>query len=142
MHMIDIKMTRKSALYLGVLVLLIVSMATLYACGSPNTHISTVSSASAKIVTCPTTTVKTVTISNFAFQPDNASVAVNDIVKWTNNDAVTHTVTSGVAASPDGKFDSGNVGPGTSVCIQFLSAGRYQYFCNIHTFMTGTVTAQ
>ncbi len=142
MYMPNIKMTRESVLHPGALVLLLVLLATLYSCGSPNTHTSTVSSASAKIVTCPTTTVTAVTISNFAFQPGSVPVAVNDIVKWTNNDAIAHTVTSGMAAAPDGKFDSGNIEPGTSVCIQFLSAGTYQYFCNIHTFMTGTVTAQ
>ncbi len=138
----NMKMIKGSAMHAGTLILLMAAMATFYSCGSPNTSMNTISSASAKIVTCPTTTTTAVAISNFAFQPSSSAIAVNDIVKWTNNDATNHTVTSGTPATPDGKFDSGIIAPNATVCIQFLSAGTYQYFCNIHTFMTGTVTVQ
>ncbi len=134
----------RKAKYLGTFVLLMGAVVTFYACGSstPNTRMSTVSSVSVKIVTCPTTTVPAVTISNFTFLPGSMAISPNDIVKWTNNDSTTHTVTSGLPGAPDGKFDSGNLAPNATVCVQFLSAGTYQYFCNIHLFMTGTVTVQ
>jgi plastocyanin len=117
---------------------------TFYSCGSstPNTTVTTVSSTSAQIVTCPGTTAADVSITTApAFVPNSVSIAVNNIVKWTNNDSTDHTVTSGVGAF-DGKFDSGHIRPTGTVCIQFLAAGTYQYFCNIHTFMTGTVIVQ
>jgi plastocyanin len=84
-----------------------------------------------------------VSIANFLFQPNSVSIAVNDIVKWTNNDTTTdHTVTSGTPGALDGKFDSGNLAPNATVCMQFMAAGLYQYFCNIHPNMTGVVTVQ
>ncbi len=137
-------MKRKSAVYIGATTLLVAALVALYSCGSstPNTSMNTASSAFAKIVACPPAPAKAVAISNFLFQPAGVPVAVNDIVQWTNNDSITHTVTSGTPGNVDGKFDSGNLAPGATVCVQFLSAGTYQYFCNIHTFMTGSVTVQ
>jgi plastocyanin len=117
-------------------------MEAFYSCSTPNTTVATVSSTSAQIVTCPTSPVTTVSISNFVFQPASVSIAVNDIVKWTNNDSTAHTVTSGTPGALDGKFDTGNIAPNATMCVQFLIVGSYNYFCNIHTFMTGTVTVQ
>ena len=130
-----------SQIHLWLILLLLITFSIIYSCSSPNTG-GAVSSASAKIVTCPTTTSTSVSISQSAFQPPNVSITVNDIVKWTNNDSITHTVTSGTPGSQDGNFDSGNLTPNTSVCIQFLAAGSYSYFCTIHVFMTGIVKVQ
>ncbi len=138
-------MKRLNAWHLDVITLFFASMFILYSCGSstPNTSVNTVSSAFATIVTCPTTTVKAVAISNFAFQPGTITVAVNDIVRWTNNDTTTdHTVTSGSSGVFDGKFDTGHIVPNTPMCVQFLVGGLYPYFCTLHPFMTGTVTVQ
>lgn len=101
------------------------------------------STQSARIVACPPSGTTNVTIQNFAFTPSLVTVNANDIVKWTNNDASTHTVTSG-STPPigDGTFSSGNLGGGTDVCVQFPTAGSYAYFCSIHNFMTGSVTVQ
>jgi len=126
--------------HMSTLAMLIAAMVTLNSCSSPNT--TTVSSESVRIVACPTSTVTFVSISNFLFQPNNVSIAVNDIVKWTNNDTTPHTVTSGTPGALDGKFDSGNLAPNATVCMQFMAAGLYQYFCNIHPNMTGVVTVQ
>jgi plastocyanin len=79
---------------------------------------------------------------DFLFQPNSVSIAVNDIVMWINNDTTAHTVSGGTPGAPDGKFDSGNLAPNATVCMQFMSAGLYRYFCNIHPSMTGTVTVQ
>lgn len=136
-------MKKVNALSRSVSISLTVAMVIFYSCGSsPNTSMNTISSASAKIVTCPTSTVTSVAISDFTFQPGSVSIAVNTIVKWTNNDSTTHTVTSGAPAAPDGKFDSGNLAPNATVCVQFLAAGTYKYFCSIHPFMTGAVSVQ
>ncbi len=129
--------------YINGLVLLMIALTAVYSCGNRlNERQGTVSSQSAKIVTCPTTTVTAVSISGSSFQSASVSVSVNDIVQWTNNDPITHTVTSGTPGTPDGKFDSGNLMPGTKVCVQFLAAGSYSYYCSIHPFMTGIVTVQ
>jgi plastocyanin len=137
-------MRKASAVPLGTIVLLMAAVVGLYSCGSstPNTNVSTVSSAFAKIVTCPPAPAKSVAISNFLFQPGSVTIAVNDIVQWTNNDSTPHTVTSGTPIAIDGKFDSGQIAPNTTVCVQFLATGTYQYFCNIHPSMVGAVTVQ
>jgi plastocyanin len=94
---------------------------------------------SALIVQCPQSGTTNVTIQDFSFTPDNVTISANGIVKWTNN-GTTHTVTSGTTPTPDGKFNSGNLGTGATVCVQFLGIGTAQYFCAIHPDMTGSVT--
>lgn len=78
-----------------------------------------------------------VSIEDFAFTPDTVQIHAGDSVTWTNNDAVTHTVTSDDAA-----FDSGNIAPGETFALDFQTAGTYTYHCDIHTSMTGTVTVE
>lgn len=96
---------------------------------------------SAQIVACPAGTTD-VTIRDFFFLPSATTISVNGIVKWTNSGTFVHTVTSGSPPAGDGKFNSGTMGTGTTVCVQFLAAGSYPYFCAIHTTMTGTITVQ
>ena len=95
---------------------------------------------SALIVQCPQSGTTNVSIQDFSFAPDNVTISANGIVKWTNNGPSTHTVTSGTTPTPDGKFNSGNLGTGATVCVQFLGIGTAQYFCSLHPFMTGSVT--
>ena len=91
------------------------------------------------VVPCPTSGTTSVTIQDFSFS-DNVTISANGIVKWTNNGPSTHTVTSGTTPTPDGKFNSGNLGTGATFCVQFLGIGTAQYFCSIHPTMTGSVT--
>ena len=97
---------------------------------------------SAKVVPCPLSVTTNIAIQNFSFAPSPVTVSTNDIVKWTNNDPFTHTVTSGSAPNIDGKFNSGNLGVGATVCVQFLAVGSFTYFCSIHSFMVGSVIVQ
>ncbi len=76
-------------------------------------------------------------IQNTAFTPASITVPVNTIVKWTNKDAVTHTVTSNATL-----FDSGNLSSGAAFSYQFLTGGTVHYHCNIHPGMTGTIIVQ
>jgi len=94
---------------------------------------------SAQIVQCPPSGTTNVTIQDLLFTPDNVTISANGIVKWTNN-GTTHTVTSGTSPTSDGKFSSGNLGTGATVCVQFFGIGTAQYFCSIHPTMTGSVT--
>jgi plastocyanin len=131
----ELKMKTANSAPFMVLVLLIVTATALYSCGSSKANTGgALSSASAKIVDCSATGANAAAISGLAFQPSTIPVAVNGIVEWTNNDSVVHTVTSGTPGNTDGKFDSGNLNPGSTVCVQFLAAGSYAYFCkSIHS---------
>jgi plastocyanin len=50
-------------------------------------------------------------------------------------------VTSGVPGTPSGKFDQ-RVEGGKTFSFTFADAGTYDYFCNIHNSMRGTVTVK
>lgn len=77
----------------------------------------------------------TITIHNFAFQPAHDTVAAGEKVTVVNKDSVTHTLTS-----TTGAFNTGDIGPGASKTFTAPSkAGTYDYRCNIHQFMTGTL---
>jgi plastocyanin len=76
-----------------------------------------------------------VSIENFAFNPPNISVAPGTTVTWVNNDTVPHTTTAS-----DGTWDSETLQPGESFSFTFDTPGTFPYFCEIHPFMTGTVT--
>ncbi len=78
-----------------------------------------------------------VSISGYSFSPGSFSfpAANNVTVTWTNNDPVTHTVTSDTM----GLFNA-TVTPGSTFSMAFPVAGTYSYHCSIHTYMTGTFT--
>jgi plastocyanin len=72
-----------------------------------------------------------------AYLPDSITVPVGTTVKWTNNDAIGHDVTS-----QNNLFFSGNMAPGATFSQTFQSAGSFPYYCTIHPGMVGTVTVQ
>ena len=78
-----------------------------------------------------------ISIANFTFTPDSLAIPVGDTVLWTNNQNVTHTVTS----------DTGNelgqtVPSGSTYQHIFLTSNTFPYHCSIHTFMHGKVVVQ
>ena len=77
-----------------------------------------------------------VAISDFTFTPRTVTVNVGDTVTWTNEDAQTHTATSGNA------WDSGDIDNGRSKSITFRTSGRYDYICIFHPQMRGTVVVR
>ncbi|HJU58219.1 MAG TPA: plastocyanin/azurin family copper-binding protein [Nitrososphaeraceae archaeon] len=73
-----------------------------------------------------------------AFFPPEISVSSEgNIVSWTNDDSIEHTVTS-----DDGAFDSGPISPGDTFDNTFDSPGEFGYHCSIHPFMTGVVIVE
>jgi plastocyanin len=78
-----------------------------------------------------------VVMQNTAFNPSSITVSKNATVTWTNNDNMTHNVTS-----DSGLFVSGNIPPGSTYSHQFTATGTYPYRCTIHVGMTGTVIVQ
>jgi plastocyanin len=86
----------------------------------------------------PSDDVEAAPILNFSFGEIN--VGVGETVRFSNSDAVPHTVTAGSFLEPDDKFDSGVLGTGQAYDLSFDSPGDYQLFCVLHPDMVGTVT--
>lgn len=76
------------------------------------------------------------------YAPEAADTVVGGMVTWTNDDTAVHTVTSGNAETgeADGTFDSKIMGPKKTFSYVFEEVGDYDYFCQLHPFMTGKVT--
>jgi len=75
---------------------------------------------------------------NPSFTPNTITVPQGDIIKWTNDDKVPHTVTS----APDGAaFDSSLISAGKTFSLDTskLNATEYDYMCTVHPFMTGKI---
>lgn len=79
-----------------------------------------------------------------AYQPLDISVSAGTTVRWTNDDAQVHTVTSGTSdgtiGTADGGFESPFMNPGDTFTHTFDTPGTYDYFCVPHPWMRATVT--
>ena len=75
-----------------------------------------------------------ITIADFAFAGDQ-EVPVGGRVVVTNDDGAAHTWTA-----VDGSFDSGTLASGESFEFTFDEPGTYEYRCDIHPSMIGTIT--
>ncbi len=78
-----------------------------------------------------------ITIRDFQFNPSAITVAVGDTVVWTNLDGANHNVTSDT-----GLFSSPLMIRGASFRFTPTEPGTYNYHCEIHPFIQGTVVAQ
>ena len=77
----------------------------------------------------------TITISNFMFHPMSVTVAPGTTIKVINDDTTVHTL-----SSVTGVFDTGNIAAhGSKEFFAPLRRGSYQYMCNIHQFMMGSI---
>ena len=81
------------------------------------------------------------------FSPKAATASSDALIKWVNQDTVPHTATNGKDSSDpnSGKlWDSSYLDPGKSYSIPAskIGAGAHQYYCQVHPFMTGTLTIQ
>jgi plastocyanin len=71
------------------------------------------------------------------FGPATLTVTVGDTVTWTNADSMPHT-----ASAEDGAFDSGNLDPGQAFSFTFTEPGTYEYRCDYHSDMQGTIVVE
>jgi plastocyanin len=71
------------------------------------------------------------------FTPGTLTVPAGTTVVFGNNDITQHT-----SSSDDGKWDSGNIDSGNMFSVKLDTPGTYQYHCNIHSFMHGTIVVQ
>src|SRR5450432_305437 len=118
---------RNKKLYLNIMVLVITAI-TITSCskGSNNNSMTTTPPAA-----------NSVSIVNMSFSPAALTVTVGTTVTWTNNDNMTHTVTSDTSA-----FDSGNLTVGSKFTKVFSVAGTYEYHCTIHPTMKGSIVVK
>ena len=78
------------------------------------------------------------------YVPLTATVDVGGVVTMTNTDPTgVHTFTSGTVdgftPSSDGIFDSGVLMSGDALDRKFSQNGTYDYYCMLHTWMTGKI---
>jgi plastocyanin len=94
-----------------------------------------------------------ITIRGVAFAPTGIQVEAGAEVRWINEDAVDHTVTSGIQrkqgvpgveedkpARPDGMFDERLPSQGDVFTFTFDDPGTFAYYCDVHAGMTGEIT--
>lgn len=79
-----------------------------------------------------------VTIEGFAFEPASFEAAAGETITFVNADGVTHTVTAGTPEETLDTFDESLDG-GATAEISLDVPGTYEYFCAIHTDMTGEI---
>ncbi len=85
----------------------------------------------------PTGAVTRTVLRSMAFAQERLEVTAGTTVVWTNEDAVTHTVTAA-----DGSFDSGRLRAGDSWSYTFDAVGTVEIYCRPHTFMRTTVVVR
>jgi plastocyanin len=84
----------------------------------------------------------TVSVENLDFRPRSLEVARGSTVTWTSADTVVHTVTSGAARTPDGRFHTELTERGATFRFTFNEAGPFPYFCAVHQGMEGNITVK
>ena len=105
----------------------------------------------------PTAAGEEVIAVGLRFMPADITVEAGTTVRWTNGEAITHTVTSGAwgevnedsglrgTQTADGMFDH-TLAPmgseGDTFEFTFDEPGEYQYYCEPHLGMFGTVTVE
>jgi plastocyanin len=74
------------------------------------------------------------TIKSFTFMPMAINLHVGQTLVVTNLDEAAHTITAS-----DGSFDSGRLEKGQSFRFRPTKPGTYDYYCDFHQYMTGTI---
>lgn len=85
----------------------------------------------------PPAEANAVIIQNFAFNPATLTVKAGTTVAWTNEDSVSHTITS-----DSGAFDSGTLSSGHPFSYTFNTPGNFSYHCSIHKYMKAEVVVK
>ena len=87
----------------------------------------------------PAGTFAQVAIRNYAFSPSSLTVRVGTTVRWVNMDVVEHTVSFGTHDNPTG-VESPLLGHMGAFTYAFTEPGTYEYHCDPHPYMMGSVT--
>jgi plastocyanin len=81
--------------------------------------------------------VEKVKITDGTFEPATISVSVGSTVRWTNDGKKPHTVTS-----DKGTWGSPEIPAGGDFTATFTKAGTFEYHCNLHKDMKGTIVVK
>jgi plastocyanin len=79
-----------------------------------------------------------VEIKDFAYNPPETTVPIGGSVTWTNQDAAPHTAT-GLDREA---LQSGAMATGESFTQAFDTAGTFEYFCEFHPNMKGSIIVE
>lgn len=79
-----------------------------------------------------------VDIKDFTYTPDPIEIPAGGTVVWTNRDAAPHTAT----ARDRGVLQSGTLDQGERFSQTFEEPGTFDYFCEFHAGMKGTIVVQ
>jgi plastocyanin len=73
------------------------------------------------------------------YGPDEAFVSQGHVIEWTNEDEMSHTVTSSLDFGET--FDSGLLNAGETFLLDSdkLDLGSYEYLCIVHPWMVSTI---
>ena len=84
----------------------------------------------------------TVSIGDNFYKPKKLTLHVGQAIKWKNEGAVAHTVTSDGDSTV--KFDSGNLDPRGVYALRPTTRGELSYYCTIHgkAVQSGAVTVE
>lgn len=81
-----------------------------------------------------------VEVRTFAFAPDTLRVEAGSRVRWTNRDAIEHTVTWEAPDESARRLQSAVLdSAGVTHTVTLPDTGRFGYFCDRHRFMRGVV---
>lgn len=105
------------------------------ACGGDGATTTTTTTTAATTTTTAASGDVAVNVVSFAFQPSQIDLALGNTVTFTVSDG-SHTVTSATGAWEP----SGAIGEGSSFSITPAAAGEFDFFCEFHAQMTGTLT--
>lgn len=86
-------------------------------------------------VAAPTSSNVSISIKDFAFNPNTLNIKTGTKVTWTNNDSVPHTINSDSGSL----LKSGTIAQGQSWSFTFSKTGTADYHCSIHPMMKGQI---
>ncbi len=84
----------------------------------------------------PSPATDTISIKDFEYAPQEATVKLGTKVSVPNADDAPHTLTD---RSGKRTFTSGTIEGGKTGSVTFRAAGSFEYFCEFHPYMKGKV---
>jgi plastocyanin len=86
----------------------------------------------------PPAVAATIHIADGKFEPRTIDIAVGGSVTWINDDVASHNV----KFLEPSTFNSGIIKPAATWTQTFTSAGTYDYYCDFHNSMKGSVVVR
>jgi plastocyanin len=86
----------------------------------------------------PPAIAATIRVTDGKFEPRKIDIAVGGSVTWINDDVASHNV----KFLEPSTFNSGIIKPAATWTQTFTSAGTYDYYCDFHNSMKGSVVVR